>query len=632
MEAVQTEAAAVHQTLDFGRIGGAVVGTFPSESCSMLSSRSDVRYVEPDGILEATGHGSSGTQTIPWGVDRIDADEVHHDGYTGRGADIAIIDTGIDSDHPDLQANLGAGNAYVPCGTTVSGEPCTQSNGNDCLQPWDDDNDHGTHVAGTADAVNNAEGVVGVSTRATLHALKALDCNGQGYYSDVAAAIVYTADQGWEVANLSLGGDVGSQTVHDACKYAYRNGVLLVAAAGNDGCEGCVDYPAAYPEVIAVSATTRNDAVASFSSTGPQIELAAPGAEIYSTVAGGYATFSGTSMAAPHVAGAGAQLMVVGFNNANNVTYDESGELSQDSYENPDGARGRLRQTAEDLDLPASAQGYGLVDVEAALAIGESGTVSVDQPDRNTWRTVSLRGAYDDPVVIMKPVSYNGVHPAHVRLRNVQSESFEFQIEEWAYQDGKHVQETIQYIVMESSTYVSSAGNRIEVGTMTTNHQFTERNFTQNFTTKPVIFAQSQTHNGPYPIAVRQRNTSSTSTEIRLQEEEGLDGIHVSETVGYMAIEPGVFNINGTQFEVGRTPDAVTDTWYNISFTESYETPLFLADLQTFDGSDTATLRYRNLSSSGVEISVQEEQSRDTETQHTTEVVGYGVIETGGLI
>ncbi len=632
MEAVQTEASEVHQTIDFGRIGRAIVGTFAPESYTALNSHSDVRYVEPDGILEATGHESTGTQTIPWGVDRIDADEAQHDGYTGRGADIAIIDTGIDSDHPDLQANLGEGNAYIPCGMAVSGEPCALSNGNECLQPWDDDNDHGTHVAGTADAANNAEGVVGVSTRATLHALKALDCNGQGYYSDVAAAIAYTADQGWDVAGLSLGGDVGSQTVHDACKYAYRNGVLLVAAAGNDGCDGCVDYPAAYPEVVAVSATTRDDTVAPFSSTGPEIELAAPGAEIYSTVSGRYATFSGTSMAAPHVAGAGAQLMAVGFNNANNVTYDESGELSQDSYGNPDGARSRLRQTAENIGLSANDQGYGLVDVEAALSIGESGTVSVNQPDRDAWRTVSLRGAYDNPVVIMKPVSYNGIHPAHVRLRNVRSERFEFQIEEWTYQDGKHVEETIQYIVMESGAYISSSGNRIEVGTTATDHQFTRRDFVQNFTTTPVVFAQSQTRNGPYPIVTRQRNTSSTGTEIRLQEEEGLDGIHVSETVGYTAIEPGTFDINGTQFEIGRTPNIVTDSWHNASFLENYEAPLFLADLQTFDGSDTASLRYRNLTNSGVEFLVEEEQSRDGETDHTTEVVGYAVIETSGLI
>ncbi|PSQ16924.1 hypothetical protein BRD00_09060 [Halobacteriales archaeon QS_8_69_26] len=183
--------------------------------------------------------------------------------------------------------------------------------------------------------------------------MKVLDNSGSGSYSDIAAGIRYTADQGWEVGSKSLGASSGSQTVKDACTYAYDKGVLLVAAAGNDGpCSDCVGYPPAEPEVIAVSATSDDDSLADFSSTGPEIEIAAPGENIPSTVPGGTDTFSGTSMASPHVAGAGGLLM------ANGLSNDE--------------ARQQLKGTAEDLGLPDNDQGAGLLDAAAALGLDSS--------------------------------------------------------------------------------------------------------------------------------------------------------------------------------------------------------------------------------------------------------------------
>ncbi|WP_265112210.1 S8 family peptidase [Halosolutus halophilus] len=301
---------------------------------SGLRQNPNVRYVEENGEMHALA------QTMPWGIDRTDADVAHDNGETGAGADIAIVDTGIDSDHPDLQANLGKGKAFVEC----------KGNPRMCRKPWDDDNDHGTHCAGTADAVDNNEGVVGVSTEATLHAVKVLDKRGSGSFSDVAAGIEYVADQGWDVASLSLGASSGSQAVKDAGQYAYDKGVLLVAAAGNDGpCTDCVGYPAAYSEFVAVSATSEDDSLASFSSTGPEVEIAAPGEDVYSTIPGGYDTFSGTSMACPHVSGAGGQLMANGYTNTE--------------------ARQQLTDTAEDIGLADNEQGSGLLDVAAALGL-----------------------------------------------------------------------------------------------------------------------------------------------------------------------------------------------------------------------------------------------------------------------
>ena len=297
-----------------------------------LRDRSDVRYVERDREMETLG------QTLPWGIDRVDAETAHGAGETGSGADVAIIDTGIDSDHPDLVDNLGNGRAFL------SGIESDN---------WEDDNGHGTHCAGIAAAVDNSEGVVGVATEATLHAVKVMNAVGTGLTSDIAKGIEYTADQGWDVGSLSLGSGSYSETLKDACAYAQAEGVFLSAAAGNDGeCTDCVSYPAAYEECVAVSATTESDDLASFSSQGPEVELAAPGEDIYSTYLAGYNTLSGTSMACPHVSGAAGQLMANGYTN---------GE-----------ARQRLKDTAEDVGLSENESGAGLLDVAAALGLDSS--------------------------------------------------------------------------------------------------------------------------------------------------------------------------------------------------------------------------------------------------------------------
>ena len=347
------KAESVKHEFDFGDVGRAVAGKFSEAAIENLEKNPNIRYTEADGEMHAIA------ETLPWGVDRVDADLLHADGETGNGADIAIIDSGIDDDHPDLQANVGAGKAYVDC------------KGSNCNEPWSDDNDHGTHCAGIADAVDNSEGVIGVSTEATLHAVKVLDSNGSGSFSDVAAGIEYTADQGWDVGSLSLGASSGSSTVKDACQYAADNGVLLVGAAGNDGpCSDCVGYPAAYSTVMAVSSTDEDDSLSSFSSTGPEVEIAAPGGGIYSTVIGGYDTFSGTSMACPHVSGAAGQLMANGYTNSE--------------------ARNQINSTAENLGLDRNEQGNGLLDAEAAVGGGSSdGAPSVSWVNPADGDTVS---------------------------------------------------------------------------------------------------------------------------------------------------------------------------------------------------------------------------------------------------
>ena len=284
------------------------------------------------------------SQTLTWNIDRVDA-EISWGISTGDPVKVGVIDTGIDLKHPDLQANIKGGyNAINP------------------LKSPNDDNGHGTHVAGIIAALNNSIGVVGVGPNIDLYAIKVLNASGSGYLSDVIDGIEWVINQkntqgGDWVINMSLGTsqDVGS--FHDAIVRAYNAGVVIVAAAGNSG--GAVSFPAAYPEVIAVSATDDTNQIASWSSRGPEVDLAAPGVNIYSTYKGqSYATLSGTSMAAPHVTGAAALIIDT-----------KKCDLNSDGICTPAEVQQRLEQTAIDLGDPGkdNLYGSGLVNVYNAL-------------------------------------------------------------------------------------------------------------------------------------------------------------------------------------------------------------------------------------------------------------------------
>jgi len=224
-------------------------------------------------------------EELPWGVDRIDAEYAWFDGLTGAGIKVAVVDTGIDYNHPDLAGNCKGGVNII-----------------NTRKSYKDDNGHGTHVAGIIAAEDNEIGVIGVAPEAWLYGVKVLDRRGSGYISDVIDGITWCIENGVDIANMSLGTDADIQSLQDACDAAYDAGLLLVAAAGNDG--GAVDFPAAYDSVIAVAATDVSDVRPNWSSHGPQVLLAAPGVEILSTwKGGGYRTEDGTSMASPHVAG-----------------------------------------------------------------------------------------------------------------------------------------------------------------------------------------------------------------------------------------------------------------------------------------------------------------------------------------
>ncbi len=255
----------------------------PTATIKDLKNDPNVLTVEPDVIVKVK------SQTVDWGMSKIQAPAAWSSNLTGKGVKIGVVDTGI-ANHEDL---------------TVAGGVAFTS----YTSSYTDDNGHGTHVAGIIGAKNNSYGTVGVANDASLYAVKVLGSDGSGYLSDIIAGIDWCITNKMDIINLSLGSSTPSAALQQEVDKAYSQGVLVVAAAGNDGTSDgstdTVNYPAKYSNsVIAVSATDSNNQRASFSSTGNEIEVAAPGTNIRSTYLNNqYVTMSGTSMATPFVTG-----------------------------------------------------------------------------------------------------------------------------------------------------------------------------------------------------------------------------------------------------------------------------------------------------------------------------------------
>jgi subtilisin family serine protease len=252
----------------------------------------------------------------------IDAPEAWAKQTGNRSVLVAVIDTGVDYNHEDLQANMWRNPGESGGGKENNGIDDDGNGFRDDYRGWNfvlnsndpfDDNDHGTHVSGTLGAVgNNAKGVVGVNWEVTIMPLKFLNRDGSGTSADAAEAIIYAANMGAAISSNSWGGGEDSQAIEDAIRYANTKGMLFVAAAGNESSNNdAVDsYPANYniPNVISVASNDQNDNLSSFSNYGrTKVHLSAPGSSILSCRPNNlYQSLSGTSMATPHVAGAAA--------------------------------------------------------------------------------------------------------------------------------------------------------------------------------------------------------------------------------------------------------------------------------------------------------------------------------------
>jgi len=258
-----------------------------------------------------------------------------------------------------------------------------------------------------------------------------------------------------------------------------------------------------------------------------------------------------------------------------------------------------------------------------------SGTVEIGEVcvDHN-WKRVEFNGTFIDPVVAAKPLSHNGRDPAVLRIRNVDSKGFDIRIQEWDYLNGTHTTENVSYIVMERGSYILEDGTKVEAGRFDTDAtgSFGWVDFSQTFNQVPVVTSTVSSFNEEDAVCGRLKNIDTAGFNFCMQEQERNSQIHTTETISYIAWEPSSGTVGNLTFEVDKTDDVITHNLQTIVYNETFiATPVFLADMQTTDGNDTANLRWQNKDPYGIDIKITEEQSRDSETNHTTEVVGYMV-------
>lgn len=251
-----------------------------------LSNNPNVEYAEPDYIASIDWTPNDTSWSSQWGPKKVSAPAAWDVTRGSSSIIIAVVDTGVDLNHPDLSSKMKPGYDFV--------------NGDSTAQ---DDNGHGTHVAGIAAAIsNNSRGIAGMCPNCSILPVKVLNSAGSGSYSGIASGIRWAADRA-HVINLSLGGTSGSTALSDAVNYANSKGRTLACAAGNSN-TSAASYPAYYSACIAVASTDSNDYKSSFSNYGSWVDASAPGSSIYATYWNDtYKTLNGTSMAAPHVAG-----------------------------------------------------------------------------------------------------------------------------------------------------------------------------------------------------------------------------------------------------------------------------------------------------------------------------------------
>jgi thermitase len=364
---------------------------------------------------------------------------------------IAIVDTGIDKNHADLNTKFVPGYDFV-------------NNDNDP----DDDNGHGTHCAGIAAAVtNNGVGVAGVDWNARLMGVKVLNSSGSGSFSVISNGITWAADNGAKVVSLSLGASSGSSTLESAVNYAWNRNVVVVAAAGNSNTTS-PSYPAFYTNCIAVGSTDQNDARSSFSNYGASwVDVAAPGTSILSTYDGNsYATLSGTSMACPAVAGLAGLLWAKNGLGASNSTVRSAIEATCD----PVGswvAKGRIN-VARALGAGgggSTTTNYAPSSVQVftgSVVGGSAGSLAASDDARFDLRSGAVGGSrvVDYDAIVTGIVRGSGVTQLAVTVENQMTISGSLGVYLYNYSSGSYVQIATQSVGTSdtSNTYMVTSG------------------------------------------------------------------------------------------------------------------------------------------------------------------------------
>lgn len=335
-----------------------------------LTKVSSVEMAEPNRYREASVVPNDTRFVDQWGLTKINAPAAWDVTQGSSAAVVAVIDSGVDLSHPELAPLLVPGFDMVDLGPNPTSPGLRfegDFSGRDPIP--DDEVGHGTHVAGTIAAVsNNAAGVAGVTWNCRIMPVKALTravrlsnnrVTGVGASADIAAAIRWAADNGASIINMSLGSSASTTVEETAVAYAVSKGCVVIAAMGNDGTSN-PSFPAAFPDVVAVGAIDSAEALASFSQTGPHIDVVGPGVDIWSTdLAGGFSSKSGTSMATPHVAGVAALIRSV----KPTATVAEVVDILRTTAK-------PLRVNAGD-PVPNDSFGWGLVDAAAAVTAAQ---------------------------------------------------------------------------------------------------------------------------------------------------------------------------------------------------------------------------------------------------------------------
>ncbi len=360
--------AHAHITHTISQIGAEVLEVPKGEegrALDMLKHNPRIAYAEYDGILTPTAIPNDPSYPNQWALQKIAAPAGWEVTTGSSNVTVAVLDSGVDSTHPDLAQNLVTGHNFISNSSNTGADAACG---------------HGTKVAGTvAEVGNNAEGGSGVSWNSKIMPLVIADgtTSCSTYWSTVASAITYAVDHGARIINISYAGTADSSTMQNAVNYAWNKGVIVFASAANSN-TNVLYYPAAEANVVGVSATDENDSRAYFSNYGSYIDLGAPGTNIFTTTnGGGYATVSGTSFSSPISAGLAALVFSI------NPSLSGSQVVSL------------MEDNSDDLGAPGwdEVYGWGRINIEKTLLAAQTSTPTLDSTVPNTTITMPLNGA-----------------------------------------------------------------------------------------------------------------------------------------------------------------------------------------------------------------------------------------------
>jgi len=362
----------------------------------ILKKSNDVLLIEEDGVVKASEEKKvrqinetdlrTTSDQVPWNVHMVTSEILQRrQECTGQGIKVAIFDTGIDTTNPDLR--VAGGVSFVE-GT----------------DSYSDDNGHGTEVAGVIGALDNSSGLLGTAPGVELYAVKVLDQNGIGSYSNIIEGLNWAGENGIDIVVMSFGGTQYSKILEDTINQAYSQNILVIAAAGNSGTSS-VDYPAAYPKVVCVGAVDQNRKIASYSNYGPSMDIVAPGVSIVTTAKGSQtATVSGTSFAAPHVAGVAAQILGA----KPGLSADQlKAVIYQSAVPDPD-----MDKQHYGWGIVSALSAYQIIDEDLQLDNLEEPQLENVGPDVGTAGTVSISAkdsSYDNQTVEVGDQAYTRV-------------------------------------------------------------------------------------------------------------------------------------------------------------------------------------------------------------------------------